>query len=499
MTSAVRTRAANGDRGAVIPMVALSLVVLIAMTAFSIDLGRQSLRRRQAQATGDMAAFDLSMLINGSDTQTIEADSRWSQTQIDAADRNSFPPSGVSAVLGTWDQPTMTFTPTAATEVPNAVRVTTTDSVSFYFAPVIGMSGSSVTRHAVATSFPSACFEVGSFAAAFDSSQATVMPDLVNSILKTNLTAVSYQGLANAQVNIGELAAQLGFGDRTQFLTANVTLSDLVSATATLLQQHGDTADATVLSAALPSVPAVGFQVSNVIYAYGQTGMEAALTSAINVADLLSGAAFVANGSNAISIPTLVLNVPGVATSSMSATAIESPQKACGPLGTPATTSQVNDTITMLLVGGDTIDLNFQVAHTTGKLVDPLACPSPAQINVSVAGTLFTNSIVDHSPTLGDMTVTPPTQTVGNDTVSFLIPPDSYNQYKRTGSGYPGFTGTSITGLPADVQTVLNAAFPVIDSMIVNPTMQALGLEVAGADVAAIPFTGQCIGRNLVQ
>ncbi|MGH9275543.1 MAG: pilus assembly protein TadG-related protein, partial [Acidimicrobiales bacterium] len=50
----------NGrDRGATLPIVALILPVLIIMTAFAVDLGRQRSSRRTMQARADIVALDM--------------------------------------------------------------------------------------------------------------------------------------------------------------------------------------------------------------------------------------------------------------------------------------------------------------------------------------------------------------------------------------------------------------------------------------------------------
>src|SRR5688500_5676316 len=56
----------NGrDRGATLPLVALLLPVLMLMTAFAIDLGRQRSSRRTMQARADIIALDMARLADG--------------------------------------------------------------------------------------------------------------------------------------------------------------------------------------------------------------------------------------------------------------------------------------------------------------------------------------------------------------------------------------------------------------------------------------------------
>ncbi len=60
-----RRVALRGDRGAVLPLVAIVLPVLILLTAFAVDLGRQRASRRTMQARADVIALDLARLMDG--------------------------------------------------------------------------------------------------------------------------------------------------------------------------------------------------------------------------------------------------------------------------------------------------------------------------------------------------------------------------------------------------------------------------------------------------
>ena len=59
-----RTRWAT-DRGATLPILAVTLPVLILMTAFAVDLGRQRMDRRTMQARADVVSLDLLRLADG--------------------------------------------------------------------------------------------------------------------------------------------------------------------------------------------------------------------------------------------------------------------------------------------------------------------------------------------------------------------------------------------------------------------------------------------------
>src|SRR3954452_21826476 len=100
MTERVGTRFSQDDRGAVLPIVALSLAVLMVMTAFSGDVGRQMMRRREAQGSADVMSRDLARLVDGRTPSAIKTAPTRAQPRRDAAARNNPPASGLNAALG---------------------------------------------------------------------------------------------------------------------------------------------------------------------------------------------------------------------------------------------------------------------------------------------------------------------------------------------------------------------------------------------------------------
>src|SRR5207244_11413055 len=127
---------------------ALSLLTLIVRTACTIDLGRQMVPRREAQATADVIALDMSRLIDGRSASAIVSDTRWASTKAASAARNNWDNAKVAAETGHWDG--TTFTPLSGASIPDAVRVTANQTIQYFFARVIGQTQGSVTRSAIA-------------------------------------------------------------------------------------------------------------------------------------------------------------------------------------------------------------------------------------------------------------------------------------------------------------------------------------------------------------
>src|SRR5438067_10148456 len=87
----LRHASEDAERGAVIPIVALSLVFLMTMTAFTIDLGRIMLSNRDLQKVSDLVALDLARQLGGRTVDQINADPTFAQQMLTSADRNGFP------------------------------------------------------------------------------------------------------------------------------------------------------------------------------------------------------------------------------------------------------------------------------------------------------------------------------------------------------------------------------------------------------------------------
>jgi uncharacterized membrane protein len=141
----------RGEGGAILPMVAMFMSVLIGASALAVDLGQLRVGRVDMQALADVVALDLAREVDGRQTQVIQADPAWAQARVQSVARNNqtfgTAPT-VTAQLGTFSTATGTFTPTTGAVVPTAVRVTASTSVDFAFRSGDGI----VARTAVAMS-----------------------------------------------------------------------------------------------------------------------------------------------------------------------------------------------------------------------------------------------------------------------------------------------------------------------------------------------------------
>jgi uncharacterized membrane protein len=266
-------------------MVALSLTILMTMTAFAVDLGRMRTERRDLQANADAIALDAVQMIRGLNGPA--AQSAAVNEANHSARRN-----GLDVVLtdahvqvGMWDVPTQTFTPTPTdpNTFPDAVQVDLDASVEMFFD--FSTDSREVSRRAVAVSRAQTKGELGSVVAGIQpdvydpttgcavgasaSIQMTVMNYVYTKLLGITaesriegevdagvsenhscqisgpndglaLDAASYRGLGATDVAFRDLAAFLGTGSPDQMLDMTVTQAEVLDASGRALQSGED-------------------------------------------------------------------------------------------------------------------------------------------------------------------------------------------------------------------------------------------------------------------
>lgn len=328
-----------GERGAVLPLAAISLTVLVLFTSFAVDLGRVRMERRDLQSVADAVAFDMVRKLEHHGTPT------WDTAIAESRNRNDFPASGtegddvrdLEVTPGCHDKPTDVFTPFgsgACTVAPDAVHVVARDTIDYLF-----QQGQTVTeREAIAAQPEKAQFQVGSFLAGIDLGSSTLIGPLLNSVLPQilplppldpSVTAGGYGGLVDANVTFGEIIPYLPVtaGSPEELLDTQVTLFDLTVASANALRARGNTADANLLDSMATAVVDLDTQLRlGDTIGVGAGGSSAADTM-INIPQLLVASAFLIDGEHLVNVPAAVVNVPFVGDVGLRLTGIEGPQK----------------------------------------------------------------------------------------------------------------------------------------------------------------------------
>ncbi len=530
----------RNERGAILPMVALLMSVLTGVAAYAVDIGQLRVGRVDMQSLADVVALDLARDVDGRQAQVIQADTRWPQARQESVARNSSTfgaAPAVSAELGTFDPNTGTFTATTGSAVPSAVRVTATTSVGFAFRP----GGGTVTRTSVAMSDSTACFMLGSYAAAVRSGQSALLSSVLGQINSSlDLGAVGYSGLLDADVSLSTLAAQLGVGTVGELVGSTVSIRNLYLATAGALQTGGNAADATVLGQLAMSVATLGdVQVGKVLQA--DTASARGVDATVNAIDLIAGSALLFSGSHAVTVPSLSTSVPGLLGATSSLSIVEAPQLACSRANpTPlreARTSQVTatvggslDQVALAAVGsgikagsptGKPVALALSLASAAGHLTQ-VTCANPHNTSPTNADSLTvatTSSLLSADltvplevtgkigvPALGlglvsftigvDIGVSASSAAGQTRSTTITVPSQQFNTAYAAGSGNLSLasgtvsrTGLTVTatllGLPvtlptSTIDTILSAAVTTVVTPLVNSLDSGVVQPLAG-------------------
>lgn len=322
------------QRGAMSTMAAVWLSTTLAAALLAVDLGNLFYTKRKLQAVADTAA--LSAVNNLPSALTLARDT---------ATANDFivPPvpgehdNQLTTVNGKYDFQARSFDDKAPAVDHNAVAVTVTTEQPYFF--MIGSRQISATATAARTDI--AGFSVGSGLLAIDTSQSALLDALLGKMLGTSvkLKVSSYDGLLNTNVRLLDLVnAQGSVGTVNELLKLDLTVEDLLRLTLKALNQtdiaavdaraFGSIQD--LLDARIPG--GLHLTLADLLDASLAPGNTAAETQ-INVFQLITLAAQVANGKNFVNIPALDINLGGLATLDAKLSMIEPPQIALGPVG----------------------------------------------------------------------------------------------------------------------------------------------------------------------
>lgn len=514
------------ERGAVVPIVAVMLTVLIAMTALTVDIGMQRVARTDMQTVADMVALDLSRELDGRTADVI------SPTLQAAADRSLArnPDTvgddvAVTAELGALS-PAGVFATVTGSTVPTAVRVTAATSVAFRF--TTGSGG--VSRSAVGVSRAQGCYKLGSWGARLATSSAT--SQLIARVLTAHgvgasVSAATYEGMVGATVDARALATKLGLASPEALGTASVTLTALLDATADVIgtsgASSGQLAALNTVRADLGDLGGRQVGLANLFTIGPGTG--AGLSAALDLADLVIGAVLVADGNSAVHVD-LSTGLPGVGSMTSSVGLVQAARTACGFAGSTANssnqvavTSQASLTSRSLTLGlpfiadltvGSVTPMTLSVTTASAaSTLDAVTCGSSSRsATVSTTGGLLGAEVVVPVRVQGtvmglaqaiDLTfraTLAPSGTPG--AVTITVPPHAYNTpYSNGGSqaqlpavsldplgSVGGLSAAQLSDLVAAVTTVVVA--PLVEALnthVVGPLSDLAGLRTTGADV----------------
>jgi uncharacterized membrane protein len=361
---------------------------------------------------------------------------------------------------------------------------------------------------------PRACFSVGSYLVTANTQQSAVLNDILSQLGTTaNVSAVGYQGLANTYVSLNQLiTASGGLLTPTDVLTTslsaaqwlaiftdavnNQSAAGVCSTGTTTEQSNAETALAsldfgstTAELCQLVSVNGSSCSSNNVLpYASLQAG--------VNVLQMLTTEAEVANGSTGFDLTT-ALGISGVTTSKLFLSVVQPAQIADGSVGsytaaspcpatsgtsTCASTAHVSADLQLTIPSSGLLDIPLTGAAgvATVSVIECLndalqnakinASTTTATAAVTLAGaSVATLSVSGASSVVESYTIAPPTAS----TISGGTNPRQLGATSPTLS-YSGLSSSS------PVYSLLTSTLP----GFYGPVLQAAGVSVGGANVA---------------
>lgn len=387
--NAERTGPRRDERGAILVITALSLVMLLTFGALAIDIGMGASRTRDLHQVADIIAVDVARILDGTNPPAgIDAQVAASSARNDFAVSGTFPTytSGnrrVELTLGCWVDPDpanpndlLSFQPCAR---PDAVRVRAFDTVDYVLADVVGIRNQRFDRTATAALLPNVDIGIGSVGVALQqqldpvtgSVYASAYVQALNARLKAafdtsvsltpppngaGLDILSYRGLAASDVTWDDLATNAGFASPSQLADATITKGALFEATARSLESQGNnTAAASIRSFASRSTfDQTGTVRLGDAFQMGTGTAEdpGAARSRINVMDLLIGSASVINNRNFAQF-TFTPAIPNVLSVTVQNATVEPVRwRYFARLGDSVNTSQIRQQIYVQVDGG---------------------------------------------------------------------------------------------------------------------------------------------------
>ena len=325
-------------RGAISVLTATFVATIGLVMLVSIDIGNLFFSQRALQRAADLAATAAAQRLDVPNAAQL------------AVQQNGLTVDGTNVKLtvvpGIWDATTGTaptyFTAQGAIDGnTNAAQVTVSQNVPYFF--TIGQR--TLQAKAIAKNTSIVSFSLGSGLASVDNG---LLNQLLGYLLHTNLNldAVSYQGLATTNIRLGDLAVALGAGSMQQLLALSPSLGTFFNAVVSVASQSG-LAGVSVGGAGASNTLSFGSDM-NVPINIGDGGAsspgllqvlalagneKAALDATVNVLDLLTTAAQIANSKSAVNVAPVSLNLIGLGTVRLSLKIIEPPAIAVGPPG----------------------------------------------------------------------------------------------------------------------------------------------------------------------
>ncbi|MGQ0433978.1 MAG: pilus assembly protein TadG-related protein [Microthrixaceae bacterium] len=502
MTTTVRR-----EHGATLVITAAVLPVLILMTAFAVDLGRQRSSRRTMQARADIVSLDLVRLADGrTEDQITGFDASGGTTPAlyaaylqDSADRNGVEVIKLAIEWGTWNG--TTFVPTVGNAVPDAVQVVASESTDYFFRQGSG----SVTRTAIATTDDIAHLSLGSTLLQADLGNSTLLNQILTGLLcggttnppapvsacprSANVGAGGYNGLATHNVTLDDLRAAGGYGSVDDLMDSSFTAPQFATLAAQAFRNNGDPTTADLYdnggnSLAGSSTGMDGSFTMRDVMAVSSPADGAAAAVDVNPFNVFMSGLQVANGNNFIDLTNAIpaLSLPaGISNLTLNSRyqIIESPVEGIGRVGSASTTNM--HTAQIRLFHSLTFNLNLSVGGT--------GVTGPVTLPVDVSGGGAVGSLTDITCTQPDTS-----STIDASTAPRVVTGTVGKAFSVASPATIGSVNLTVAGLPAG--SVGLSAFGAIGPGAQNTSFSSLPLITIG-ETRSAPGSSFALGGGL--
>ena len=500
--------------GSVAMLGAIWLMIAVICLA-TIDIGNVFWQKRELQKIADLAA--LAGASGALDQSSCRANAERNLTL-----NGSVVSELVTAQAGRWDKSTSPFFGSAskASEI-NACRVSFQRTVPFLFVFAAGAErGRQISAQATAMqSARIARLSVRSTLLTLDTEKSALLDAVVGGMLggKINLGVAGWQGIANANISLlsffDALAVRAGLnvGDYDQVVKTKVTLGKVMLAMLDALPQQGSLAAVNALNALALGVGNIQIALQDILKLGTGLG-SAALRTDVNVLDLVTTVAQLANSQNAAKVG-VNLNL-GLVEVGLNLKVIEPPQSAIGdPVRDriEAKTSQV-DLVTGLKLNlalvVASLSLDVKLGQGSALLTDHMCSPQKSMsVNgVTGVGTVALKGAVDILP----LPLIPKLSIPVEVKIPLVSKPQRLDYQNPPNLSEPAKWATiyqsnlvesliqSLTdqlGLLGSLLALVLAPLTLVLDAVLNLVLNLLGLNLAQTDIGA---QLNCIGRNVV-
>lgn len=500
--------------GSVAMLGALWLMIAVICLA-TIDIGNVFWQKRELQKIADLAAL-------AGASGTLDQSSCRTNAEKNLTLNGSVVSELVTAQAGRWDKSANPFfgSTSKASEI-NACRVSFQRTVPFLFVFAAGAErGRQISAQATAMqSARIARLSVRSTLLTLDTEKSALLDAVVGGMLggKINLSVAGWQGIANANISLlsffDALAVRAGLnvGDYDQVVKTKVTLDKVMLAMLDALPQQGSLAAVNALNALALGVGNIQIALQDILKLGTGLG-SAALRTDVNVLDLVTTVAQLANSQNAAKVG-VNLNL-GLVEVGLNLKVIEPPQSAIGdPVRDriEAKTSQI-DLVTGLKLNlalvAASLSLDVKLAQGSALLTDHMCSPQKSMsVNgVTGVGTVALKGAVDILPLPLIPKLSIPVEVkipLVSKTQRLDYPnPPNLSEPAKWATIYQSNLVESLIqsltdqlGLLGSLLALVLAPLTLVLDAVLNLVLNLLGLNLAQTDIGA---QLNCIGRNVV-